>query len=282
MHILITVLLQAILFHLFSGAKKKSLRKYLYVCFLCMYLYMVGMAIIGDFFQELYLQRNSIHRIHPFAFKGLKILYKLDISSNKLTSVPPLMDVKSTLQKLYLSWNYIKHIEDSYFDLCVNIKHIHIGFNKLTQFPSIQNIAKTIATFEIEHNNISNANFIYGTYFPKLESLKLESNQIREFCPPPGKFAPRLNTTYLQSNKLSMIHFPDESHRLQLYVLLENNQWHCGGFLGWIQQCELEDEVQNIMACMGWLVLMGMVCESPLEAQGLIPNEAGKRGCKCE
>ena len=99
------------------------------------------------FFQELYLRRNNIDFIHPFAFKGLKILYTLDISNNKLTSVPPLVDVKSTLRKLYLTLNYIKHIEDSYFDLCVNIKRIQLGFNKLTQFPSIQNIAKTIAIF---------------------------------------------------------------------------------------------------------------------------------------
>ena len=236
------------------------------------------------FFQKLYLRRNNIDFIHPFAFRGLKMLYKLDISNNKLTSVPSLEDVKSTLRVLYLSLNYIKHIKDSYFDLCVNIKHIQLGFNKLTQFPSIQNIANSIAVFEVEVNNISKANFIYGNYFPKLESLKLVSNQIREFCPPPGKFAPRLHTIYLQSNKLSGIYFPDESHRRwrQVHVLLENNPWHCDDFLGWTQQCEMEDEVFNVMACMDGLILHGMVCDSPLEARGLTPKEAGNRDCKCE
>ena len=234
------------------------------------------------FFQELRLQRNNIDFIHPFAFKGLKVLYKLDISSNKLTSVPPLVDVKNTLKYLYLTWNYIKHIKDSYFDLCVNIKHICIGFNKLTQFPDIQNIAKTITYLEVEGNNISNANFLYGNYFPKLGSLKLLSNQIREFCPPPGKFAPGLHTIYLQSNKLSKIHFPYEAHRQEVYVLVSNNPWHCDGFLGWTQKCEMIDEENNYLACMGWLILHGMVCASPPEARGLTPKEAGNRSCKCE
>ena len=249
-----------------------------------MFLYTSEITIIGDcfVFQELFLGQNNIDFIHPFAFKGLKILHKLDISSNKLTSVPPLVDVKSTLQKLSLSRNYIKHIEDSYFDLCLNIKYIHIGFNKLTKFPSMQNIAKTIVVFEVEYNNISNANFIYGNNFPKLESLRLESNQIREFCPPPGDFAPRLHSLYLQINKLSMIHFPYESHRQELFVFLDNNRWHCDGFLGWIQECEIKYEMHDDIKCMGWLHLHEMICDSPLEARGLTPKEAGNRGCKYE
>ena len=244
------------------------------------------MTIIDDhyFFQELYLQGNNIDFIHPFAFKGLKILYKLDISNNELTSVPPLEDVKSTLRELYLSVNDIKHIKDSYFDLCVNIKIIDLGFNKLMQFPNIQNIAKTISIFEVEVNNISNASFIYGNYFPKLESLKLATNQIKEFCPPPRKFAPRLHTIYLQSNKLSGIHFPYEPHwgQRQVHVLLHNNPWHCDGFLGWTQKCEMTIEMHDIMACMGWFNFRGMVCDSPLEARGLTPKEASNISCKYE
>ena len=258
-----------------------------FVClvFLFMYLYTVEMTIIDDhFFQELYLRGNNIDFIHPFAFKGLKILYILDISNNELTSVPPLEDVKSTLRDLHLSMNYIKHIKDSYFDQCVNIKLIELGFNQLTQFPNIQNIAKTIAFFVVGDNNISDANFIHGNYFPRLESLNLAFNQIREFCPPPRKFAPRLHTIYLQSNKLSGIHFPYEPHRerRQVHVLLNNNPWHCDGFLGWTQQCEMEDGVYNIMACREWLILHDMVCASPLEAQGLTPKEAGNTSGKCE
>ena len=241
------------------------------------------MTIIDDlFFQRLFLERNNIDFIQPFAFKGMKILYVLDISNNKLTSVPPLVDVRSTLRVLYLPLNYIKYIKDSYFDLRANIKYIYLGYNKLTQFPRMQNIAKSIAVFQVQGNNISNANFMYRNYFPRLGNLNLASNQIREFCPPPGKFAPRLHTIYLQSNKLPRIHFPYESHRRQVHVLLEANPWHCDGFLGWTQQCEMGDEVYNIMACMRWLTLHGMGCDSPLEARGLTPKVAGNISCKCE
>ena len=224
--------------------------------------------------QKLILSRNNIEFIHRFAFKGLNTLNKLDISDNRLTRAPSLTGLRFTLRELILTWNYIKHIENSYFDLCINIKHIYISYNKLTQFPILKNVAKTIVVFKVSGNNISNANFIYGNSFPKLLILGLESNQIEMFCPPPGNFAPILHSIYLQRNKLSRIYFPYESHRPWVNVFLANNPWHCNGSLGWIQQCEFQD-VSNIMVCMGWLSLRGMLCESPPESQGLTLKEAG-------
>ena len=147
-------------------------------------------------------------------------MHKSDISNNRLTSAPSLWEVKATLEQLQLGYNYIKYINDTYFDFCINIKYIHINFNKLTQFPSLQNIAKTIAVFEVAGNNMSNASFIYGNSFPKPLLLNLEYNQIREFCPPPGIFAPILHTMLLPGTKLSKIHFPLESHRRGMEVFL--------------------------------------------------------------
>ena len=225
--------------------------------------------------QELYLYKNKIDFIHRLAFKGLKTLYQLDISNNRLTRAPSLEEVKSTLRELKLEYNYIKHVADAYFDFCINIKYIHIGYNKLTQFPSLQNIAKTIVAFGVQGNNISNANFIYGNIFPELHILNLEANQIGEFCPPPEKFVPRLHTIFLQGNKLSGIYFPRESYRRKVEVFLKNNPWHCNGSLGWTQQCLFNEHI-NIMVCMRWLTLRGMVCDSPPHAKGLTLKEARK------
>ena len=233
-------------------------------------------------FQDLLLYENNIDLIDRFALRGLKTLHKLDISNNRLTSAPLLVsDVKFTLREFYLTRNYITQIKDSYFDLFRHIKYINIGYNKLTQFPSLENIANTISSFGVEGNNISNANFIHVNIFPKFVVLNLESNQIGEFCPPLGKFAPRLRTIFMQGNKLTWIKFPYESRRQEVRVFLKNNPWHCNGSLGWTQECEIQDRVHNIMVCMGWLFLRDMVCNSPVEVQGLTPKEVGNRIGKC-
>ena len=233
------------------------------------------------FFQQLYLTQNSINFTHHYAFRGLKSLYKLDMSNNQLTSAPSLAEAQFSLRVLDLGRNSIKHIEDSYFNSFRSITHIHISFNKLIHLPNLQNIAKTIVAFRVQGNRISNANFLYGNRFPKLENLNLQINQIRIFCPPPGNNAPRLHSIYLQSNKLSSLHFPFDPQRQPIDVMLENNPWHCDGSLGWTQQCQLQYRHGYIMECMGWLSLWGMVCESPLEMKGLTPKHASNRNRKC-
>ena len=255
-----------------------------------MYMYCVFVCVTNDnywklyyrfCFQNLFLFHNKIDFIHRFALNGMKALYMLDISKNRLTTAPSLAEVGSTLRDLDLSWNYIKHITDSYFDLCKNIANINIANNEITQFPHMQNIAKTIASFKVGGNKISNANFVYGNTFPKLSGLNLEHNQIDAFCPPPRRFAPRLHFLILNSNKLSTIYFPTESLRRELEVFLMDNPWHCNGSLGWTQYCEVLKDAKNVMVCMRWLYLRDMVCESPLEAQGLTPKEAANRSGEC-
>ena len=232
-------------------------------------------------FQHLYLSDNYIDSIHRFALRGLVTLFQLDVSNNRLTTAPSLVvEVKSTLCTLYLTRNYIKEINDSYFDLFENIEYINLGHNELTQLPNIQNIANTIVVFGVEFNNISNPNFVYGNEYPELRILNLESNQIAMFCPIPRHFAPQLHTLYLQSNKLSMMHFPYESDGLHATILLENNPWYCNGAMVWTQTCEIHNEAYNIMLCMERLWIRDMVCDSPLEAKGLTPLEAGNRSAK--
>ena len=233
------------------------------------------------FFQQLFLTQNRINFTHHYAFRGLKSLYKLDMSNNQLTSAPSLAEAQFNLRVLDLGRNYIKHIEDSYFNSFRSITHIHISFNELIHVPNLQNIAKTILAFRVQGNRISNANFIYGNRFPKLENLNLQINQIRIFCPPPGNNAPRLHSIYLQSNKLSSLHFPYDPQRQPIDVMLENNPWHCDGSWGWTQQCQLQYRHGYIMECMGKLSLWGMVCESPLEMKGLTPKHASNISRKC-
>ena len=195
----------------------KSLRKHCMLVFKCAFLHVsTGTCLwpyIFVFFQQLYLPRNNINYTHHYAFRGLKTLYKLDMSNNQLTSAPSLAEGKFTLRVLELGRNSIKHIEDSYFNSFGSITHIDISQNELIQFPNLRNIANTVVVLRLDGNRLSNANFMYGNRFPKLENLNLQFNQITVFCPPPGNIAPRLHSIYLQSNRLSSIHFPYDLQR---------------------------------------------------------------------
>ena len=210
------------------------------------------------------------------AFRGLNKLDELDISRNQLTMAPSLLYVKNTLKILDISRNQITHIGDTYCDLCRKINMIFLGFNQLTEIPNVQIISQTIIFLSLASNNISDVKSIYGTRFPMLQILHLSSNQIKSFCLPPVKFAPRLREVSLDSNNLSMMDFTyiKASRSLEVQVYLAHNPWHCDGSLYWTQQCtQLEID---FLKCMGWLLVNGMVCASPLEAQGLTPKEAGR------
>ena len=209
------------------------------------------------------------------AFRGLNKLEELDISRNQLTMAPSLLYVKSTLHILDVSWNKITHISDTYFNLCRKINMIYLGFNQLTEIPNVQTVSQTIIFLSLASNNISDVKPIYGTIFPMLQILYLSLNQIRSFCLPPVKFAPRLREVSLESNNLSMMYFAyaNGSWSFQVRVYLVHNPWHCNGSLYWTQQCTQWG--YDFLKCMWWLLINGMVCASPLEAQGLIPKEEG-------
>ena len=213
------------------------------------------------------------------AFNGLTKLQNLDISHNQLTIAPLLLHVKNTLQTLDLSWNRITHIGDTYFNLCWKINNVFLDNNQLIEIPNVKNVAQTIAFLSLGFNNISDVKSINGISFPVLKSSHLASNQIRSFCLPPVKFAPRLRDVVLQSNYLSIIDFShaNDSRSPQVEVFLAHNPWHCNDSLYWTQQCTHREP--NFLNCMGWLMVDRMVCSSPPEAQGLTPKEAGKLVC---
>ena len=232
-------------------------------------------------YQELNLSYYNIDSFHCFAFTGQETLYVLYISRNRLASAPLLTDVESRIQELYLARNYIKHIKDSYLDFCMNIAHVNIGFNELDAFPSMHNIARSIV-FGVEGNNISNTGFVYGNSFPRLKNLDLESNQIGDFCPPPEKNCATTAFPELARKQAFNDTLPLWITSSRTAGFLENNPWHCNGSLGWTQHCQVrDDKAASVMLCMEWLVIRDMVCESPLEVQGLSPKEAGNRSRSC-
>ena len=225
--------------------------------------------------QTLWLRRNEMSDIHDLAFNGLSRLRKLDVSVNKLIQAPSLSCIGSSLEELNLSWNKIGHINGSYFDSCKNIKLVFLDKNQLVEIPNIRSIAKTVSLLSLGGNSISSGISMYGIQFPRLQTLQLSYNQITSFCLPPKYFAPSLREIYLQSNNLSSISFShaDASDRIDVYISLELNPWHCNESLGWTEKC-LHGKRYKMLS-MGWLTVNRMICASPANVTGLSPNEAG-------
>ena len=211
-------------------------------------------------FQILTLTENEISQIHPSAFKDLNALVTLDISYNKLTSTPNIAYVKTTLKYLYLAGNYIKFISDAYFNSAMKLTSLELHCNQLIDIPNIQNIARTLRSISMGCNNISNVQPLYGIYFPILQNLYLESNQIKRFCFPPVDFAPNLRLINLSSNNLSHIEFYHQNQRRSgtIDISLGNNPWNCNAAMGWIQNCT--QEPVGVMRCMGWILVRDMNC----------------------
>ena len=185
--------------------------------------------------------------------------------------------MKSTLKHLKLCWNYIKHISDTYFDACKNIIQVEICCNRLTIIPNMRHISETLRYFSLDDNNISSAQPMYATRFPKLYLLNIAKNKISSFCFPPLDFAPSIRWVFISSNNLSWIHFP-QNYRASskpVVVNLSDNPWNCNGSLGWTQHCT--DGSHGTMMCMRGLEVEGMICSTPKEVQGLTPKEAGPR-----
>ena len=95
-------------------------------------------------FQTLNLAYNEISKIHPFAFKDLNALVRLNISYNKLTSVPTIECVKPTPRDLNLAWNHIKLISDTYFDSGMKLTILESGCDQLIDIPNMRYIARIL------------------------------------------------------------------------------------------------------------------------------------------
>ena len=210
------------------------------------------------------------------AFNGLNTLENIHIAHNRLNKAPYISNVKSTILRLDLSWNEISQISDTYFHFCKKIKYIFLNNNHLVAIPKLKYVSGSIFVLNLAVNNISNMIPIYGIHFPRLHALYLGANRIRSFCFPSADFAPMINFVDLHSNYLQRIAFPraNNSHRYNVRIQLKQNPWYCNASLDWTQQCTQDAHV-NVMTCMEWLSVDGMICAGPPEAQGLTPKEAG-------
>lgn len=129
--------------------------------------------------QELYINGNQIDDLPEFFFTACENLILLNVSSNKLLTLPIIDGSRSQLERLYATNNYLN---DRAFDTLINLTNLrilHLSYNRLTTFPEdcISNWQEleevNISGNKLQHlpDNLSNLG--------NLRVLRVHSNQLQ-------------------------------------------------------------------------------------------------------
>lgn len=145
---------------------------------------------------ELILADNLIQDLHPNTFAKLRKLKRLDMSINKLTSIPNVANLVN-LEELMLRQNSIALIEN--LSQLTNLKVLNLSFNRLAKVEGIQNLKK-LEVLELGKNYISDTDALQSNLNPLayLSELYLYMNEIRNL--PRAICFPMLKTLNINRN----------------------------------------------------------------------------------
>lgn len=175
--------------------------------------------------QELYINGNQIEDLPEFFFAACENLILLNVSSNKLLTLPIIIDgiSRSQLERLYATNNCLT---DRVLDTLINLtslRILHLSYNRLTALPEscISNWSEleelNISGNKLQHlpDNLSNLR--------SLRVLRIHSNQLQS-TPALSKVA-TLRVLDLAHNQLDKINLNVlVSKKLQFLDLSCNNQ----------------------------------------------------------
>jgi len=158
--------------------------------------------VVGNL-RNLDLSNNKIPTL-PQNIGAFKMLKNLTMSKNKLTAIPDDLGKLSKLESLNLSFNLIQSVPSSFQQL-KNLKEIHLSHNQISTFPvSLANL-KQLAIVDLSYNRLTAVPSEAG----KLEAteLVLNCNQISVLAPEISN-CPRLKTLRLEENCLALDSIP--------------------------------------------------------------------------
>lgn len=106
-------------------------------------------------------------------------LVRLDLSQNKLTSVPSLNHL-TTLEHLNLSHNRINKLAEE-IQKCVLLKSIELRHNALSKVPTIFHSFPKLTKLDLSHNNLNDISELHS--LKQLIHLKLSGNLLGTLSP---------------------------------------------------------------------------------------------------
>ncbi|CAM4558214.1 unnamed protein product [Leuciscus chuanchicus] len=150
------------------------------------------------------LQRNNITSISKDEMQFCTQLTELDLSHNRLSSVPAVVRSLPGLHLLDLTFNNITNISRVDFANLTQLRTLQIFGNKISL---IEDFAfkdlKALATLMIGSNRLPNGYFKKD--LPKLESLDLSNNKLDSLCRGDFESLKSLKNLSLPDNKISSI-----------------------------------------------------------------------------
>ncbi|XP_014208037.1 insulin-like growth factor-binding protein complex acid labile subunit [Copidosoma floridanum] len=124
--------------------------------------------------EELYLQNNTIMKIHEDAFAPLQHLKILDLRHNRLTSVPYNIFVLPNLRVLDLSHNILYNESFESVEATSPIESLSMAWNMITKMPSFKSLYK-VTELNLNSNIISEIPIDNLASMCSLEKLSVSS-----------------------------------------------------------------------------------------------------------
>ncbi|XP_041130448.1 leucine-rich repeat and transmembrane domain-containing protein 1-like isoform X1 [Polyodon spathula] len=128
--------------------------------------------------QELYLQNNQIHAVHPWAFKETSSLQVLDLSNNSISilSTSSFQGLHSLLV-LNLANNSIRDIDSKLFSPTNSLSELNLSFNSIASLPgNLADDFKNLTRLSVRHNGLQRLERTLLEPLSKLQALFLHSN----------------------------------------------------------------------------------------------------------
>lgn len=128
--------------------------------------------------QELYLQNNQIHAVHPWAFREASSLQVLDLSNNNISILSA-----SSFQGLHcllvlnLANNSIRDIDSKLFSPTNSLSELNLAFNSIASLPG--NLAedfRNLTRLSVRHNGLQRLDRTLLEPLSKLQALFLHNN----------------------------------------------------------------------------------------------------------